>query len=270
MSFHIDIREIDALSFRTSTTAAERDWIETSFSSSPRAVGELRLPRPDHERYAAKHPILRPDGTTAGFLIRGVRSLGRTFRCVYAAGCFWIVHERPGPAAAGGVRSGVSIVDRIGTFRFSRRGAKFGVVKSFEFGRGWPNTIRAFKLLDERARLLYLTNYGVCLFDTKRREAIARVEFNDCAYQWSGFALSPTVKLLALGCSVRREKDPISGRHRYENFVRMYNLESGEIAGEHSLAGDRQIEWAVHFSDDGRQMRLASPFSTRSFNLQAV
>ncbi len=270
MPFHIIIREIDALSFRRSTKGRELNWIETSFASSPRAIGELRLPRPENDRYESKHPIVKSDGTAAGFLIKGASSIGRTFRCLYAAGCFWIVHQRDDAVTTGAVHSGVSIVDRIGTFRFSKKGAKFGVVKSFEFGRAWPNTIRAFKLLDEGSRLLYLTNYGVCLFDAKRREIIGRVDFKDCAYQWSGFALSPTIKILAIGCSVRREKNPLDGRHRYENFVRIYNLESGGVVGEQGLSGERQLEWSVEFSDDGRQMQLASPFSTHTFQLHAA
>jgi hypothetical protein len=270
MSFRINLQEVDALSFRFSTKLPERDWIETSFAANARSVGELRLPHTENDRYESRHPIVKPDGTPAGFLVKGKSALGQTSRCVYAAGCFWIVHQRQDAVASGTVRSGVSLVDRIGTFRFSRRGAKFAVVKSFDFGRGWPATVRVFKLLDKGARLLYITNYGVCFFDTKRREIVGRADFTDCAYQWSGFGLSPTARILAIGCSVRREKDPISGRHRYENFVRMYSLESGDILGEQGLPGDRQIEWAVNFSDDGRQVQLASPFSTRSFDLRAV
>jgi hypothetical protein len=269
MTFHVDIGEIEARAFQPSTRERERNWIETSFSHSPRATGAFRLARPHDERYAKKHPISSADGVMAGFLIEGVRSLGDTFRCIYAAECFWIVHQRR-EAGIIGQYSSVSLVDRTGRFRFLRRGAKFGVVKSFEFGRGWPQTIRAFKLLDQGARLLYLTNYGFCLFDTKRRTMSGRVDFTDCAYQWSGFALSPATGLLAVGCSVRREKDPSDGRHRYENFVRLYYLESGTVAGEQGLHGDRQTEWTVQFSDDGEQMQLASPFTTQSFQLQTV
>ncbi|MGB4068907.1 MAG: hypothetical protein WBK08_12835 [Nitrospira sp.] len=71
------------------------------------------------------------------------------------------------------------------------RGEKFRVVKSSGFDGNWDSTIRAFKLLDNDAYLLYLTNYGLCLFNTHARQIVAKAEFADVAWQWSGFALSP-------------------------------------------------------------------------------
>ncbi len=256
-------------SFRPAQRPRDEDWIDTSFSHNPRAVGRLRLPAVNNGRYASKHPILDAGGATVGFMIDGVGSLGYTFTCVYAGNCFWITHQGFGAVIGGVDVSGVSLVDETGTFMFSTRGAKFKVVKSFGFGGSWVDNIRAFKLLDDGTYLLYLTNYGVCLFDTRRREIIAKAEFTNLAYQWSGFALSPKVKLLAIGCSARGDKDPLDGEYNYRSFVQIYNLETGVVVGEQALPGDRETRWAVDFSEDGRQVGVASESYTHTFELVA-
>jgi hypothetical protein len=244
-------------------------WIDTSYSQSPRAVGQLRLPSVNNGRYESKHPILDVHGATVGFLIDGVTSLGYTYTCVYAGGCFWITHAGFGATLRGDDVSGVSLVDAAGTFLFSNKGTKFRVVKSFSFGGSWVNDIRAFKLLDDGAYLLYLTNHGFCLFDTRAREIVAKTELTSLAHQWYGFALSPRVKLLAIGCSVRGEKDPLDGEYRYTNSVRIYNLETGIAVGEQALPGDRGTRWTVDFSEDGRKVRAASESVTHAFELIA-
>lgn len=253
--------------FRPAKRPNDEEWIDTSFAKSSRAVGRLRLPSVDNGRYASKHPILDANGTTVGFLSDGQGSIGYTFACVYAGGCFWIAHQGFGATMHGG-GSNVSIVDGTGTFLFSSN-AKFGVVNSFAFGRSWVDSIRVFKLLDDEAYLLYLTNYGVCLFDTRRREIVAKADFADLAYQCSGFAISPKVKLLALGFSARGEKDPLDGEYRYSNFVRIYNLETGDVVGQQNLMGDRETRWTVEFSEDGRQMAVQAGSSAHLFELNA-
>lgn len=268
MSFQIQFRESGA-SFHPAKRPRDEDWIDTSFSQSPRAVGHLRLPAVNNGRYEPKHPILDLHGATVGFMLDGVGSLGYTFTCVYAGNCFWITHQGFGVVTRGIDVSGVSLVDATGTFMFSNRGAKFRVVKSFRFGGSWVDDIRVFKLLDDGAYLLYLTTYGVCLFDTHMREIVAKAEFTNLAYQWSGFALSPKVKLLAIGCSARGDKDPVDGEYRYRNFVRIYNLETGVVVGEQALPGDRETRWTVDFSEDGRQVGVTSNSSTYVFELSA-
>lgn len=268
MSFQIQFSDSQS-PFRPAERPQDKDWIDTSFSQSPRAVGRLRLPSVSNGRYESKHPILDVHGATVGFMIDGVGSLGYTFTCVYAGDCFWITHQGFG-AVMGGVHiSRISLVDATGTFMFSTKGMKFKVVKSFGFGGSWVDGIRAFKLLDDGAYLLYLTNYGVCLFDTRRRDVIAKAEFTDIVHRWSGFALSPKVKLLAIGCSVGDDKDPLDGEYRYRNFVRIYNLETGAVVGEQALPGDRETRWGVDFSEDGRQLGVASSSSTHVFELSA-
>lgn len=268
MSFQIRFRE-NKDPFRPAQRPNDKEWIDTSFSQSPRAVGYLRLPGVDNGRYESKHPILDVHGATVGFLIDGQGSLGYTYTCVYAGSCFWITHMGFGATMRGGNVSGVSLVDATGTFIFSSKGTKFRVVKSFSFGGGWIDNIRAFKLLDDGAYLLYLTNYGFCLFDTRTREIVAKAELTDFAYQWSGFSLSPKVKLLAIGYSTRGEKDPLDGEYRYRNFVRVYDLETGVSVGEQTLQGDRETRWTVDFSEDGRRVGLASKSATHAFELIA-
>lgn len=75
------------------------------------------------------------------------------------------------------------------------------------------------------------------------------------------------VKLLAIAGSIRGNKDPLDGEYRYGNFVRIYNLEMGGVAGEQALPGDRETRWTVDFSVDGRQVRAVSDSSTHMFEL---
>ena len=256
------------VSFRPAKRPNNEDWIDTSFSKSSRAVGRLRLLAVSNGRYEPEHPILDAHGATVGFMIDGYRSLGYMYTCIYAGNCFWITHHRFAEAFKGSTVTNVSLVDATGTFKRSHK-TKFEVVKSFEFREVWAHRIRAFKLLDDRDYLLYLTEYGVCLFDTRMREIVAKADFKDLAYQWSGFALSPKVNLLAIGCSARGDKNPLDGEYRYRNFVRIYNLETGLVVGEQKLAGDRETRWAVEFSENGRQLGVASDSSTYVFELTA-
>ena len=267
-SFQIQFRA-SLLSFQPAKRPLDKDWIDTSFSQSPRAIGELRLPGVSNGRYESKHPILDPDGATVGYMVDGETWLGYTFTCLYAGNCFWIAHQGFGAVMNGVNVSEVSLVDATGAFVFSPRDAKFTVVKSFEFGGLWVHTIRAFKLLDDGNYLLYLTNYGFCLFSTRRREIVAKTEFTNLAHQWSGFALSPKANILAIGFS-ERGKDPIDDDYfPHRNFVRIYDLKTGVVVGEQVLPGDRETRWIIDFSEDGRRVRATSDLSTHVFELIA-
>ena len=243
------------------------DWIDTSYSKDERAIGDLRWPAVDNGRYEDKHPILNAQGNTVGFLVNGVGLLGYTFDCVYAADCFWITHQGFSAVINAVDISQVSIVKATGIFLLSPGNAKFEVVNSFQFRSSWVDTVRAFKLLDNGAYLLYLTNYGVCLFDTRKRDIVSRADFTNFAYQWSGFALSPRKKLLAIACSISADEDRLDDTSQHRNFVQIYNLESSELVGENDLPGDEETEWTVDFSEDGRQLRVASQSSTHTFDL---
>lgn len=246
----------------------KENWFDTSVSWSPYAIGDLRLPAPENGRYESKHPILDANGDTVGYLVNGRLSLGYTFQCVYASGCFWIAHQGfLDTMMSGKSVTNVSLVDGTGTFMFSSK-TKLRVVKSFRFDGLWPQMIRAFKLLDDGAYLLYLSKYGVCLFNTHRREIVAKADFANLDLEF-GFALSTKVKLLAIGCSAGGDKDPLDGEYRFRNFVRIYNLETGVVVGEQTLPGDRATMWTVDFSEDGRQIRVASGSSTHTFELIA-
>lgn len=228
------------------------------------------MPAVSNGRYEPQHPILNTNGNPVGYLLDGISSLGYTFTCVYAGNCFWITHQGFGAVTGGIDYSAVSLVDATGNFIFSNKGMKFKTVKSFGFGGSWVNNIRTFKLLDDGRCLLYLTNYGVCLFDTGNRKIVAKAEFKDIVHQWTGFALSPKVKLLAVGCSTRGDRDPIDGEYRYKNFVRIYNLETGLAVGERVLPGDQRTLWTIDFSQNGRQIGLSSDSSKYVFDLSAT
>jgi len=268
MSLPISFREVDDASFEPAAGAGEADQIDSSFTQSPKPVGPLRITGPSNGRYESKHPIFNPQGETIGFLVNGASSLGYTFTCVSAGDCLWITHQWFGAVTGSRDVSGVSLVAAKGGFWFGP-GAKFEVVKSFRFGGSWPDDIKAYKLLDQGRQLLYLTNIGVCLFDTCRREIVRKTEFTDLAYRWSGFGLSPKVKVLAMGCSVDGAKDLVDGEPRYNNFIRLYDFEKGQVVGEQPLPGQSSRRWAIEFSSDGRRLRAASGPSVHLFELRA-
>ncbi|QPD04895.1 MAG: hypothetical protein Nkreftii_002669 [Candidatus Nitrospira kreftii] len=91
MSFRIQFHNSET-SFRQAERLCNDDWIDTSFSQNPRAIGPLRLPDPG--RFESKrHPILDQQGATVGYLVDGMYSLGYPSTCVYAGDCLWIAHQ---------------------------------------------------------------------------------------------------------------------------------------------------------------------------------
>lgn len=257
--------------FRAIERREQASWIDSSFSEGPQVVrppiGRLHMPFVDNGRYESKHPVLDPQGATVGFLEDGQGSLGYTYECIFAGDCFWIAHQHFGASSHGG-GSKVSLVDEAGKFLLSRN-VKFKVVRSFDFDGMWIFKILAFKLLDGGANLLYLTRHGVCLFNTRTREIIAKTDFGELSHQFSGFDLSPKAKLLAIGWSAAEGKNPLDNSYLYRNFIRIYDLNSGLALGEQNLPGDGATEWAVEFSEDGRQIQAASSSSTHVFELTA-
>lgn len=257
--------------FRSMEHREKESWIDSSFSESPqtprRPIGRLQMPFVDNGRYDSKHPILDGDGAVVGFLEDGQSSLGYTYECIFAGDCFWIAHQHLGASSHGGA-SKVSLVDEAGKYLLSRN-KKFKVLKSFEFGGQWIMKILAFKLIDGGANVLYLTPYGVCLFNTRTREIISKTDFEGLSYQFSGFALSPKAKLLAIGWSAAEGKNPLDNSYLYRNFIRILDLTSGLVLGEQNLPGDVETVWNVEFSEDGRQIRATSSSSEHAFELSA-
>lgn len=257
--------------FRAMEHREQESWIDSSFSEGAqvvvRPIGRLRMPFVDNGRYESKHPVLDPQGAVVGFLEDGQGSLGYTYECIFAGDCFWIAHQHFGASSHGG-GSKVSLVGEAGRYLLSGK-AKFKVMKYFDFGGQWVFKILAFKLLDGGANLLYLTRYGVCLFNIRTKEIIAKVDFGDLAFQFSGFALSPKAKLLAVGWSAAEGKNPLDNSYLYRNFVRIYDLNSGLVLGEQNLPGDGETVWAIEFSEDGRQVRAESSSSAHVFELSA-
>ncbi len=260
----IYFRESQA-TFRPALRLSDKDWIDTSFAQNTNAIGHFRMPGVNNGRYESKHPVFDEHGVECGLLVDGAGTLGYTFTCVYARGCFWVAHQGFYSTMHGG-NSAVSIVDESGEFIFSVK-KKFKKIKSFGFGADWVDQILAFKLLDGGDRLLYLTRHGVCLFDTQARDIVSRIDFNGLIHASSGFSLSPKVKLLAVCFSARGEKDPVDGEDRYSNFIRLYRLETGTVEGEQKLPGQTQTTWAVDFSEDGRQIRVSSKLFTQVYDL---
>lgn len=243
-----------------------RDWFDSSFSQSDKAIGNLRLPAVNNGRYESKHPILNVNDDLVGYLSGAASSIGYTWNCVYAANCFWLTNQTFSATMNSG-GSNVTLVDEVGTFLFSST-RKFKAVKSFGFSGDWAGFTLAFKLIDDDKQLLYITSKGFCLFDTYLRSIISQADFSLFLSDSStDFALSPKVKILAIASSSMGEKDPINGEYRYKNFVRIYNLETGLLLGEKTLDIDRYVRWSLDFSEDGDQLRLSSDSSVLQFEL---
>lgn len=267
----IILKPTDSLPFKPAEKINKEDWYDTSFSHSKKSIGELRLPGVSNGRYDTKHPIQNNNGELVGYLSGAQTSLGYTWNCVYTGNCFWLTNQTFSDTFGGGVnRSNVSIVDEVGYFLFSPT-KKFRVVKSFDFDSIWASSSIAFKIIYER-NLFYLSNKGFCLFDTLSRTKISHVNF---PYYLSNhefdFTISPKVKILAIvGSASIGEKDPIDGKVLYNNFIWLYNLETGILMGEEKLENKDYLKWSIDFSEDGRNVRISSDISTLQFNLEAI
>lgn len=244
----------------------DRDWFDSSFSQSNRAIGNLRLPAVNNGRYESKHPILDANDNLIGYLSGAASSIGYTWNCIYAANCFWLTNQTfHATMNRGG--SNVTLVDEVGTFLFSST-RKFKAVKSFDFNGDWAGFTQAFKLLDDDKQLLYITNLGFCLFNTYYRSIISQSDFPLYLSESStDFTLSPKVKMLAITSSSMGEKHPIDGEYRYKNFIWLYNLETGLLVGETVLDIDEYVRWSIDFSEDGRNLRISSESLTLQFEL---
>lgn len=266
MPFQIQLRD-NQTSFCPAKRPRDQEWIDTSIAQSTDAIGHLQFPGVRPGNYESKHPILDEHGTRVGFLIDGASTVGYTYACVYAGNCFWIAHATFAATMHSG-NGAVSLIEPTGTFLLPGRGMKFEKVRSFPISEVWADLILVFKLLDGGAFLLYLTKEGFCLFDVSRRELVAKADFSGFFFPRSGFALSPKVKLLAIGGSARSHQDPQDGAYRYRNFIRIYQLETGVVVGEQTLPGDQETAWHdVEFSEDGRQVRATSSSSSYIFDL---
>jgi len=257
-------------SFAPAKKWKERDWFDTSFARSEQAIGRLRLPAVDNGRYNSKHPVLDSNGNTVGYLSGALDSIGYTWNCVYAANCFWLTNMTFSDTMAGGGRSNVTIVDEVGTFLFSST-KKYKAVKEFDFKGHWAGSTRAFKLLEDEGELFYLTNRGFCLFNTYQRSIISQVDFSVYLGRDSfDFTISPKVKILAVAGCLTGDKDPIDGEYRYDNFIWLYNLETGNLMGEKKLDIASWVRWSIHFSESGREIRVSSDNLVFQFELQAA
>jgi len=243
---------------------AEREirWIDSSYSMNENAVGSYRWQGVSNGNYQSKHPIFNTNGETIGFISDAGTRLSYTYGCVYAGDCFWITHQTFYAARNNGPSS-VSLVEEKGKFLFSSD-RKFKVVNSFSFSENWLNTIKAFKLLHHGSQLLYLTEYGFCVFDIYQRGKVAEAEFTDIAYGIRDFTLSPNAKFLAM--AVRKEIK--RHQNRYDNFIRIYNLETGLKVGDIFLDTERNEHWTVDFSEDGHLLRALLNSSKFVFKLR--
>ncbi|MCB0628605.1 MAG: hypothetical protein R2824_04470 [Saprospiraceae bacterium] len=253
--------------FKPSEKWTERERFDTSFAKAKNAIGNLRLPAVNNGRYESKHPIMDSNDNLVGYLSGAVSFIGYTWDCVYAANCFWLTNMTFSDTMGGVNRSNVTLVDEVGTYLFSST-RKFKAIKSFDFEGHWAGSTKAFKLLDNERELFYLSSYGFCLFNTYNRERISHVNFPRYVSEHAfDFAISPKVKILAIAGSSMGEKDPIDGEYRYKNFIWLYNLESGILMGEENLDTDTYNRWSIHFSEDGRNIKISSEGATYQFEL---
>ncbi|GEM_PF-4582536 len=245
------------------------DWIDSSFSTSPSAIGELRFSPPANGNYARKHPVCDPSGATVGYIAKGVWEIGYTYTSVYVGGCFWIANAPIRGTTSSNDFSRVSLVDRVGQF-FWGKDPKFAVTKTFVLGDGWPFSIEAFKLVGDGSHLFYMSKCGFALFDVRGREREAQVDFDDLAYQFSGFDVSPKVLSLAVAFSTRDCRDVVDGEYRYKNFLRLYDMTTGFVLGQQDLPGSSHEHWVVNFSENGRRLKVESKSKIIIFEMKSI
>ena len=254
--------------FNPATGSRATNLIESSFTTDPDAVGELRFEPPSNGRYGRKHPVTTPDGQVHAYIARASHEIGYTFAALYLDGCFWIANQTFGSTSGRG-DSAITLIGEKGEFLMGKD-KKFGLIDAFGFDSGCVNSIKAFKRLDDGKKLLYLSSPGFALFDVHRREIIGKAEFGELAYGFNGFALSPKALTLALAFCYHNGKNPINGEDRYRNRLRIYDLSTGSILGEQALPSDEGHLWKVRYSEDGRQIEVRSDQQTVQYELQAV
>lgn len=254
--------------FEAASDPARRNWIESSFTTDENAVGELRFEPPSNGRYGRKHPVTTPDGRVHAYIGRAFHELGYTFAALYLDGCFWVANQTFGSTSSRG-DSAITLIGEKGEFLIGKD-KRFGLIDAFGFDSGCVNSIKAFKRLDDGKKLLYLSSPGFALFDVHRRRIIGKAEFGELAYSFNGFDLSPKALTLAIAASYHDGKNPISGEDRYRNILRIYDLSTGDILGEHTLPTEEGHLWNVHYSNDGRQIQVRSDKLSLQYELEAI
>ena len=246
-------------------------WFDTSYSGSADAIGNFRFPRVINGRYEPKQPIFDSNNNKIGFLVKGARTLGHTYNCIYVdkAQCFYLSHVPFGSVKRDA--SYISIVSSVGRFLFSRKDLKFERTQSFVLPNQWVGIgILAFKLIEEQQYLFFLTQYGFCLIDTIDKRLVSKTLFDDISYAVSGFNLFPDGKLLAVGFSVDDYTDPSDGEQKHRNFINIYELVTGKLISQKSLETDYRMDWKIAFSIDGRRLTARSEIYKQTFDLEVA
>ncbi len=243
------------------------DLIDTSFSQSEKAIGKLRLPGVGNGRYEKKHPILFADGSVAGHLKGAVMDIGYTWECIYVdkAGAFFLTSI---PFLYKGEGGFISIVRETGTYKIFASGPKFEKTSSInvEFGNGWHT--EGFKLFSNQSRLLVITKAGFGLVDTLGERLVYSIKFDELDhYSIQNFSISPNEKLLAISFSASDYQDPVSDEWKFKNYIKIFNLGTGEQLGNHSLDSDQPLWAKVQFSVDGKSLFLNGDQYQRQFEL---
>lgn len=263
--------------FKPAEKRTKKEWFDTSYYGNERAIGNLRFTQAYSANYNRKHPILDKEDNVVGYLSNGLKTIDYSWSCIYVANCFWITNKfrhtlTDSLEATLGITnpSHITLVDSVGYYPFSSA-KRFKVIKRFDFegsplARNWTDKERAFKLLDGDKLLFYLTQEGFSLFDTYRRERISYVKFPYPVEKFD-FTLSPKVKILAIAGNTFKGKDLVDGKDRYQNYIWLYDLISGEMLGEKMLDMDTAERWSINFSETGRNLKVSSDSFTYQFEL---
>ena len=151
---------------------------------------------------------------------------------------------------------------------FFGKGYKFLIDKSFDLPSKWVSYLRAFKLIKSDRhgnKLLYITDVGFCVFDTSLKRLLAQVDFKELSCRFSDFALSPKMPLLAVVFGTRDSIDPLDGEGSFNNFVRIFDLGSGDVIGSQTLPSKGNTYWLVDFDESGRKLEVKSEDGREQF-----
>ena len=253
--------------FEPAQDSTKVKWIQSSFTTDPDAIGELRFKPPSNGRYERKHLITTPEGNTHAYFGKADFEIGYTFAAIYANDRFWIANQTFSSTPRGD--SAISLVGEKGTFLFGKD-RKFAPIEVFGFDSACVNSIKAFRLIHDDKFLLYLNSHGFALFNVERREIEGKADFEELAFQSTGFDISPIVPTLAIAFSKHIGKNPIDAKDQYRNILRIYDMTTGAILADHALPTDDPHNWKVQFSSDGRQLEVKSPDRTIHYQLHAT
>lgn len=259
----ISLTEVDK-KFSPKARGVREIEIQTSFSNADKAQGRLRMEGVDNARYGKKHPILTKNGELAGAIKDGFSSVGYTYSLLYSdvAEALVITHSY-----FRSLKDCLSFLESDGRFGLFDSTPKFVPHNTVVLGSNWIGNMEGFMFLGKGKRLLVVSTKGLATIDMRERTLVGQMEFEHFAYDLP-CDLSPLVDNIAIAECNYVGDDAVTGEHRYENVLRIYNAYECTLLSETKLKTAKQHAWRLRFSSCGRYLNASSNDENVTFEMK--